>query len=94
MEQNGGILRMVVIMAAVIVVIGLIIIGSQYWSDLTTGAGAALIEDIEVLPEQITISKDTFSQMVGLTEEYFEHTDMATRSILIRELQEVLVSLI
>ena len=90
--ESGGITRTIAIVAAAIVVVGLIIIGSQYWGTITGGAGAALI-DIETLPPQILVPRDTYSQMVSLTEEYFTHTDMASRNELMRQLQEILVDL-
>lgn len=90
--QDLGVTRTIAIIAAVIVVVGLIIIGSQYWSTISGGAGAALI-DFKALPDTLTLPKDTYEQMVNLTDEYFTHTDMASRNELIRQLRQLLADL-
>ncbi len=90
--KDTGVIRTVAIIAAIIIVAGLVIIGSQYWGTITGGAGAALI-DFEKLPDTLTISQDTYRQMVDVTDEYFTHTDMASRNELVRQLQQLLISI-
>lgn len=91
MEDTGA-FKTIAIVAAVIVVLGLVLIGSQYFRGVTSGAGAALM-DFEALPSTLTISRGDYQQAVTLTGEYFSQTDLVTKNSIMQELQDLLVSL-
>ena len=89
MEQPK--LRLIGGIAAFIVVAGILLISSQYLSDLAGGASADVV-NYDNLPAQMTITADQYKEAIGYLDAYSARNDLATKNEIIQDLREHLFS--
>lgn len=69
--------------------VGILLLGTQYVSDLTQGASADVV-NYDLLPPEIAVSKDDYQKALELVDEYYVHTDLASKNETVQELRELM----
>jgi len=82
-------LKLIGAIGGIILVLGVLLIGSQYLSDFTGGASADVI-NYDTLPPEITISADQYKSALDLIDTYQAKDDLASKNELIQRLKEAM----
>lgn len=93
MLMYNGTIKTAGVMAGVVVVLGVLVIGAQYVSNLTGGASAQVIE-LDKLPAAILVSREDYTTMVSQIDAYWAAHDLATKNQVMKELQTVVEGLV
>jgi len=80
-------LRLIGLVGGAILLLGVLLIGSQHFSDLTGGANAGVV-NYDLLPPQITISGDQYRHALELLDTYSAHDDLATKNQIVQSLRD------
>lgn len=87
--MNNVSLKTVGVVGGVILVLGLLLIASQYVGDLTGGASADVV-NYDQLPETISISSEEYRGALDLISQYQTQTDLASKNESITQLRELM----
>lgn len=87
--MNSANLKTVGVVGGVIVVLGLLLIASQYVGDFAGGASADVV-NYDRLPETISISSEEYVQALDMVAEYQSKTDLASKNEVITQLRELM----
>ena len=82
-------LKLIGVIGGVIIMLGVLLIGSQYISDFTGGASAEVI-NYDQLPPQITITSDQYKQVLEQINTYQAQQDLASKNETIQRLKEMM----
>lgn len=81
-------MRSIGLIAGVIVIVGVLAIGSQgFLSGATTGVSADAPSDA-LIPSEVTITKEQYQDFVATFAEYFEGGSLAEKNEIITEMRE------
>ncbi len=84
-------MRGLFVLAGIIVIVGILLIASQYLGDLTTGASAEVL-NYEELPQTLEVDKEEYRKALDLVSQYGSVDDLATKNNIIQELEEELLN--
>jgi len=90
MRVRDNTLKIAGAIAGIIVVLGILVIGAQYASNLAGGASAQVMS-LESLPPVISVSKEEITELVSHLDRYWAAGSLAEKNQVVRDL-EVLVS--
>lgn len=68
---------------------GILLVGSQYVSDLTQGASADVL-NYDALPSEVTISGFEYREAMEKLAEYESKDDLASKNDIIRDLGQIM----
>ncbi len=86
--MNDKTIRSAGVIAGIIVVLGVLALGAQYWSSLSGGASAQVI-DLAQIPNSISVSKEDYVTMKSLLDRYSSVSDLATKNQIVREFRSI-----
>ncbi|MDD5605717.1 MAG: hypothetical protein PHR51_00030 [Patescibacteria group bacterium] len=86
-------MRSIGIVAGVILVVGVLIVGSQYLRNATGGVSADA-PTAELIPAEVSMTKSQYQDFIGKFEEYSQATDLATRNEIMTEIRESFYNLV
>lgn len=76
------------VIAGIVVVLGVLAIGAQYWSSMSGGASAR-ITDLTQLPNSLLVSKEDYVTMQSLLDRYMSVSDLATKNQIVKEFRVI-----
>jgi hypothetical protein len=76
------------VIAGIVVVLGVLAIGTQYFSQVSGGASAQVINTVD-LPSTIDVSKEDFITIQSLLDRYTMVTDLATKNQIVKEIRTI-----
>ena len=82
-------LRLVGMVGGVILLLGVLLVASQYVADFTGGASADVV-NYDLVPAEVTISKEEYRMALDKVAEYRSKTDLASKNEIIQELAELM----
>ncbi len=91
--MNDKTIRSAGVIAGIVVVLGVLALGAQYWSSLSGGAGAQVL-DLAQLPNSISVSKEDYVTMQSLLDRYSSISDLATKNQIVKEFRDIFDNLV
>lgn len=82
-------LRLIGLVGGAILMLGILLLGSQYVSELTRGASADVV-NYDELPAEISISSSEYRQALDKLAEYEAKDDLASKNDLVGELRQMM----
>lgn len=74
--------------AGIVVVLGILAIGAQYWSSMSGGVSAQVI-DLDQLPTTLSISKEDYVTVRSLMDRFTTVSDLATKNQIFQEIRTI-----
>lgn len=82
-------LRLIGLVGGAILIVGILLVGSQYVSDLTQGASADVL-NYDDFPAEITISGMEYREALEKLAEYDARDDLAGKNDIVRDLSQIM----
>ena len=86
--MNNQVMRTAGVIAGIVVVLGVLAIGAQYWSSMSGGASAQVV-DLERLPTTISMSKEDYVTVRSLMDRFTAASDLATKNQIFKEIRGI-----
>jgi hypothetical protein len=80
-------LKLIGVIGGVILMLGVLLIGSQYVSDFTGGASADVV-NYDQLPPEIAVTSEQYRQALEMIDEYQAKDDLASKNEVVQRLKE------
>ena len=76
------------VIAGIVVVLGVLAIGAQYWSSISGGASAQVV-DLTQLPNTLEVSKEDYTTLQSLLDRYASVNDLATKNQIMKDFRVI-----
>ena len=86
-------IRLAGVIAGIVVVLGILAIGAQYFSQISGGANAQ-VTDITEIPPIVSMPKEDYVTIKSLLDRYGSVSDLATKNQIIGQLRSVVDGLV
>ncbi len=86
--MNDQAIKTAGVIAGIVVVLGILAIGAQYWSSISGGASAQVIDPGQ-LPNSLQVSKEDYITLQSLLDRYASVSDLATKNQIMQDFRVI-----